>query len=118
MSDRESIERFHALENNECPECGSENGYWQHGEVADYDYVCEDCGGIFDQDTAERIGRKPLTDGGFVYPIQTAEVGEHYGAGKQSHVPTAILDHLEAEPGDRLVYRIRDDEVVLERGDP
>lgn len=54
----DGTDRFIALENNECPDCGSENGYWRRGHVADFEYTCEDCRGIFDQDTAERVAQK------------------------------------------------------------
>lgn len=46
--------RSSALERSECPDCGSENGYWKRGSVADFDWLCKDCGGIFDETTTER----------------------------------------------------------------
>jgi len=52
-------ERQHRLHQNRCPECDSEEGYWQRGTTADFDYVCEDCRGVFDGLTAERIATKP-----------------------------------------------------------
>lgn len=51
-------ERSSKLDRSECPDCGSAFGYWQRGAVADFDYVCKECYGIFDGTTTERQGNK------------------------------------------------------------
>ena len=50
----DGVDRHTALDNSECPDCGSNNGYWQRGAVADFDYVCDDCRGIFDGTSTDR----------------------------------------------------------------
>jgi len=54
-----NINRNEALNNGLCPDCRSDNGYWKLGSVADFQWVCVDCRGIFDEDTAERVAEKP-----------------------------------------------------------
>jgi hypothetical protein len=56
------INRHEALNNGQCPDCGSDNGYWKLGSVADFQWVCVECRGIFDEDTAERVAEKPQPD--------------------------------------------------------
>lgn len=46
--------------------------------------------------------------------IDVAVVGRHSGAGKQAHVPLGTLDELGADVGDRLVFKVRRGEALIQ----
>jgi len=50
----QTANRRELLNNNQCPDCESEDGYWTRGSVAEFDYRCNDCMGVFDGDSTER----------------------------------------------------------------
>lgn len=58
------IERTEALYDDTCPDCQSEDGYWQRGCVAEFDYVCRNCRGIFDGVSTRKRSEKPARNGG------------------------------------------------------
>lgn len=51
--------------------------------------------------------------------VASADVGHHHGAGRQAHVPTNVLNLLDVEPGDRVVFVAhREGGIRIERGEP
>lgn len=54
-------ERHSALEDGRCPDCGSTNGYWWLGSDSVFRWVCDDCDGVFNENTGDRIPEKVIS---------------------------------------------------------